>query len=252
MSEEWTLRWEIYPKREHLEVNPGMSTLFCFCDDGEAIKTAMSRIERWLKKSHYEVEAFWPDAYLDEYTVQVKKATKVAEKIIVVPAWCDDAIIIRISESDIYDKLKGPIYKDFGNDIVWVASVNHTKTSFALEGFEGKGTMLVGTLDRPEENQLHLYKFYEFRVGRKLAAKALVNYVNGEMAETGPTIEMLEVRKSWQGKGIARKLLKKIEEDAKYEGFIKIWSSDDRLAMDFWEHMGYEMDLDEGYKWLIE
>ncbi|MBI0582169.1 MAG: GNAT family N-acetyltransferase [Methanomassiliicoccales archaeon] len=94
------------------------------------------------------------------------------------------------------------------------------------------------------------YKFYELLQLREPIAKALVNHVNWKMCQTGPSIEMFEVREEHRGKGLGRRLLERIEEDARHDGFTCIRSTHDRSAPGFWKHMGYELDLDEGRKGL--
>ncbi|MHB8568495.1 MAG: GNAT family N-acetyltransferase [Nitrososphaerales archaeon] len=91
--------------------------------------------------------------------------------------------------------------------------------------------------------------FCNFRLQKKLIAKALLGYVDGEMEKNAPTIIMMEVLKEYQNKGFGTKILKWIETDATKQGFDRIWASDTQ-SLYFWKKRGYEIDIDEGVKYL--
>jgi GNAT superfamily N-acetyltransferase len=53
---------------------------------------------------------------------------------------------------------------------------------------------------------------FELKKGEKVICKALCSYSNAEMDASGPTIELLETAKEWQGHGYAKELLTFMEQ----------------------------------------
>lgn len=158
----------------------------------------------------------------------------------------NDAVILRVSNESLSKRLERPLSESAAGDNR-VANVEHGTRVFAIDGWEGEGTVRTGTLG-PESNRLVPYKFYAFWQRDEVIAKALVNHVNLKLEQTGPSIEMFEVREEHRGRGLGRRLLERVEEDARHDGFACVRSTHDRSALGFWKHMGYELDLDEGRK----
>ena len=74
-------------------------------------------------------------------------------------------------------------------------------------------------------------------------------YRDFEMAETCPTISKFEVAVGMKGKGYGKKIIHAIEEMLRDQGFNKLWLEQTE-SMGFWRKMGYEIDIDEGWKYL--
>ena len=94
------------------------------------------------------------------------------------------------------------------------------------------------------------YKFIELRSNRRLLAKMLVSHFNAAMNEAVPTMEMLEVVKEERGKGIGSAMIGFVEEEARQEGFDRVWGTDAERSMELLEKLGYEFDAEEGRKHL--
>ena len=88
---------------------------------------------------------------------------------------------------------------------------------------------------------------YEFYLDKKLIAQFTMYYLNSEMDDVNPTIEDFEVNNESYKEIIVRG----IEERVERQGFEKIWLTNYigyPPETDFWCKMGYEFDIDEGYK----
>ena len=76
-------------------------------------------------------------------------------------------------------------------------------------------------------------------------------YRNDEMNETGPTIDKFEVVVGMRGKGYGEKIITTIEKRVADQGFIKLMLQQEVTeSASFWKKLGYETDIDEGYKYL--
>jgi GNAT superfamily N-acetyltransferase len=62
---------------------------------------------------------------------------------------------------------------------------------------------------------------------------------------------MLEVLEEYRNRGLGKKILKWVENLAQKQGFDRIWASD-TTSMYFWQTNGYDIDIDEGLKYLDE
>lgn len=245
--EKWTLRWENYPGPDRLESIQGTSTIIFYVAES-AVHLTLAAAERWLIAHGFTVEPLRDDHGIAEgETAWI--ATRGPDTVLYSSSY-SDAIILRVSDEGISKRLEMLLSESAGNGFHSVAKVEHGTRVFAIDGWEGEGTVRTGTL-RPEGNRLVPYKFYAFWQRDEVLAKALVNHINLKMEQTGPSIEMFEVREAYRGRGLGRRLLERVEEDARHDGFACVRSTHDRSALGFWKHMGYELDLDEGRKGLL-
>ena len=88
---------------------------------------------------------------------------------------------------------------------------------------------------------------YEFYLDKKLIAELIMTYKNSEMNDTKPTIEDFEV----ENESYKETIVQGIESRLSEQGFQGIWLTNYTgypPETDFWCKMGYEFDIDEGYK----
>lgn len=158
-----------------------------------------------------------------------------------------DAIIMKCS-SDESPKI-AEYFEEDDSRLEFVGEVRHGKREWPVYNTKMKMSSLSGNLRIPRELDFIPWTFYRVTADRSLIAKAVVQYFNLEETDCAPTIELIEVVKGRTGKGIGRRVLEEIEEDMLDRRFDRMWATDMKSA-GFWERMGYEFDLEEGFKYL--
>ena len=158
----------------------------------------------------------------------------------------EDCIIFRISEDDVASTGYNMIKNYFEERLIFPAEVNHGKEEFSIHD-----TKIIAKSWTWDDTPITYQPtaFFKFYLDKKLIAKMYMLYRDFEMAETCPTISKFEVAVGMKGKGYGKKIIHAIEERLIDQGFNKLWLEQTE-SMGFWRKMGYEIDIDEGWKYL--
>ena len=135
--------------------------------------------------------------------------------------------------------------------VVFAGTVSHGTSRFQLKEF-GTITERVGVVMEGGYPDLYPYKFLSLRRNRRLIAKMLVSHYNHEITEASPTMEILEVVEGERGKGVGRSMIELVENEARDDGFDRVWGTDAELSMKLLKKLGYDFDLEDGVKYLWE
>ena len=159
----------------------------------------------------------------------------------------EDCIIFRISEDDVASTGYNMIKNYFEERFIFPAEVNHGEEEFSIH--DTKIIAKSWTWEWKMDDMFFPNTFFKFYLDKKLIAKMYLLYKDPEMGETGPTISKFEVAAGMKGKGYGKKIIHAIEERLIDQGFNKLWLEQTE-SMGFWRKMGYEIDIDEGWKYL--
>ncbi|QLH08820.1 hypothetical protein DSQ19_04375 [Candidatus Nitrosotenuis sp. DW1] len=200
----------------------------------------IDELASFLKGKNYSVEEELIDGIIRRLNVVHEKQ----EISILEPN--DNWAVLRVN-SDLTESIIDLAYKKFEKEIFSVGKVPHISKEQSLKS----KNFVVKSRSGLHESSDNLTPYSYFRLfeNNTLIAEALLEYFNGEMGEFEPTILLIEVDSKYREKGIGKKFLQFIECEMVRCGFAKIWSSDTQ-TMDFWEKMGYDIDIDEGEKYL--
>jgi len=253
MHKKWSLGWKSYTSLREITSDGNMVTFVSELEDEPTMKDTLSRFRDVLIKNGLEIQevkssADYPDclAARKENTIKIVFNETDWKSITVTCFDNDSAQMISKFFDDLYS----------ASDVfpVFVAQIKHENASFTLKRTKLKGFLRTGVL-RSETNDLSRFLYPEtfltFWLGREIVAKVLLGYHNGEMNESVASIVMLEVLEEYRNRGLGKKILKWVENLAQKQGFDRIWASD-TTSMYFWQTNGYDIDIDEGLKYLDE
>ena len=229
------LQWPDNPKKSNGAVmDERTSTYFIFLDK---VKEDFNSFKDWAKTKSITVN----------YSNDTYKISSVGKSIAIVQTF-DGGILLRISQDDVTIPYCNMII-DFFENYYALGKVRHGETEFPIE----KTNIIAKswTWDHDDQANVIPLTFFEFTLDKKLIAKMNLIYFNWEMCEMCPTISLFEVAKGLKRKGYGKKIINSIEEWLKNQGFFKLFLEDTK-SPDFWRKMGYTIDIDEGYKYLLD
>ena len=154
---------------------------------------------------------------------------------------------VELSSETSRKKVRELLIDQAGGRVSLKAEVCHGNRFFKLDGTDGHGEVRVGNGNINGWPDHSLYKFYEFRQNGAIVAKALIGHCEKDL-RTAPAIELLEVAKEHQLKRIGTKIVELIENEARAEGFDRIWANNITRAVDFWERLDYKEVIGDGTK----
>ena len=232
------LQWkDNIEKSEGRIMDKNVWTFFFFFEKPNAEPEFNSFID-WVKKKSMTVKD-------SEHKYEISSRDKT---IATAETW-EDCIVFRISKDDVMTPYFDMIRDYFEERFVDTAVVRHGEDEFPIHGTKvvAKSWTWCCNLSDAIILPKTLFKFY---LGKKLIAKMYMLYTDFEMDETGPTVSKFEVAAGMKGKGYGKKIIHTIEERLMNQGFAKLWLEDTK-SVGFWRKMGYEIDIDEGWKYLL-
>jgi GNAT superfamily N-acetyltransferase len=238
MEDGFALNWDMYPQYEQVEINPNLSTLLITFKDNMADKIIDAFIDS-IKEKNYQIKEELIDG---EYRqVLINKSNSIYA--IVSPMF---NFLISRNYLNLGNGFVRYIESHFAEQIKEIVSILHIEQTKELES-DLQIKYRSGT--NPTKDDLTPYTYFILFQKKEVVGRALLEYFNYEMGDLAPTILMIEVDENQQGLGLGKKFLNFIECEMINLGFSKIWSSDTQ-NMEFWEKMGYDIDIDEGFKHL--
>ncbi len=205
----------------------------------------LSMFKEWVASIGYQVKVSGNNK--DTYQ-PLFQANKGADSILIKQGYSDFFAIRMQKDHSESDKIVSWLY-DRG-ECNYVGQIDDGKRSFDLRKRKLTVHELTGmTQASLNESEILPATFYVLKMSGLRIGKALLEYYNSEMVESGPTIILIEILKEYQGRGYGKIFLDFIEQHACDSGFLRIWASDTN-SMWFWEKAGYDIDIDEGVKWL--
>lgn len=244
----WTLGWKHYVRRGMIKAVPDVVTYIIGWDPYDKLDAARAGLFKEALQKEGLRQQPHPGAWNEKGRVMdVLQGTRTVALYEIDTTFGD--IVVRCISGKLQGVFDRLVEGDLTEDAMFAGKVVHGERCFRLRSVPAAGTVVTGVVDQ-NEIYLYPYKFYELRTEEELIAKALVSHFNHEMAESAPTIELIEVVNGLRGYGIGKKLVSLIERHSLNEGFDRIWATDAGTSVSFWEHMGYDFDLDEGMKYL--
>ena len=236
-QDRWELTWENYPDHSKVVTDGNLVTFVVGFGSSDLSASAVVSFQSWLEKS--------------SYSVALRGETLVAT------SHESGAILFRDDHSWVPIRCqRGRTRKgvrawldDQASSTVFIGEVIHGVKRKKLTGF-GTLNVYTGIVGDGMDANPYPYKFIELRSNRRLLAKMLVSHFNAAMNEAVPTMEILEVVKEERGKGIGSAMIGFVEEEARQEGFDRVWGTDAERSMELLEKLGYEFDAEEGRKHL--
>ena len=125
--------------------------------------------------------------------------------------------------------------------------INHSEEKFFI--WKSKLNVSVRTGVSKNSKDWLPYSFWNIYQGNNFVSKALIGFNAIEMCDSAPTILMFEVFPNYRRKGFGEKIIRGIEYYMYDYGFAKI-RLENTKAIPFWKKLGYEIDIDEGEKYL--
>ncbi len=238
MDRVWSLGW--YVRKEDIHVDPYYSTRFIEHDNDDECHASLHAIIDRLREIGTDIAPLETEfEFAERYEAQLGSDT-------VLLGNHNSILLVGCVQSFLQEYVHA-ISVEYG---FMYYEMSHGKKSFRIKDVAGEGSVYTG---HKAEDDLFPCKYFELKKGRLLIAKAYVPYYNGAMDELGPTIELLEVRRDMQGKGVGRKLVRFIEKEAREEGFDVIYVTDANKGYSFFKKMGYTLDdglNEEGWRYL--
>jgi GNAT superfamily N-acetyltransferase len=256
MTRKWQLSWRMpwLPRKSEIQVDPSVTTFVARYASNPKASSTFRELSRHLEKESLECKTeAWKDK--EEYDfVRLIGSARGSTKVIA--GFDGQTIMLRCMDPNLLRRLRKIMdeLSDADDDQAleqFVGEVWHAKQRLTIEDHGIKGVRWSGVSKKSDNLLFNLFTYYEFRVGPRLVAKALLSYRNGEMMEYGPTIELVEVTEHHKSKGIGTAVVREIEDTAMAMGFDRIWVTDaGPSSVGFWEKMGYDVDFDECFKYL--
>jgi len=240
MSEPDSLNWDIYPAFEDIRIDSGYTTIMGLRSD--PIERLPELFE--ICKKEFPKSTFIQSDYAPE--IIIKNSHVVATASV-----CYNCITVKVHESS--QILKKILENFFVNDNVldiedeFFVEINHEeslvdfkKNNLSAKSKSGYGKYL-------DENELFTFlKFYSNKVH---VADMLIGYQASEMDECTATILMFEVFSEYQRTGLGKDIMSETECLILKQGFSKL-RLENTQSMEFWIKLGYDIDIDEGEKYL--
>lgn len=227
----------MYPQYEQVEINPKLSTLLITLKHDISDKIMSEFVESI--KENYEIKDESPDGE-SRYTL-IYDSNSIYATI---------STMFNFLFARFHYKLENRFVRyvtsHFNEEIKEIVSIVHIEQIKELE-LDLQIKYRSGT--NPAKDDLTPYSYFILFKKNEIVGKALLEYFNYEMGELAPTIIMIEIDANQRGLGLGKKFLNLIEIEMMNLGFSKIWSSDTQ-SVEFWRKMGYEIDIDEGWKFL--
>ncbi len=247
----WSLNWEKYVGRSRIDTSGKCVTVVFGFESSQACQNELLSLKAWLKSKGYSLgrKVLRDPRSPHDQGFSVTLARLDSEVVSIVEGYNND-MLVRCSRGRSYRDVRSFSLGFRTRRVVFCAEVKHGIRRRAL-GRIGTLTEYVG-YDRNDAMEFYPYKFMELRKDKSLIAKALVSHFNLEMSESAPTMELLEVVKAHQRKGIGTSIVRLIEKEVKREGYNKIWGTDASLSYKFLKKLGYTFDLDEGEKYFTQ
>jgi GNAT superfamily N-acetyltransferase len=217
-----TLAWENFIHRDQIMADPGFTTMVIRYNMGRVRDERLSHFEKWS---------------VGEGSPKIVRVTSVGA----------EDLQVELSSETNRKKVRELLIDQVGSSVMLKAEVRHGNRFFKLDGAEGQGEVRVGNGDVIGWPDHSPYKFYEFRQNGTIVAKALIGHCE-KYLKTAPAIELLEVAKEHQLRRIGTKIVELIEDEARADGFERIWANNISRAVDFWERLDYKEVRGDGTK----
>lgn len=246
LEDGFELGWAEYTKLSEIDINPDRTSFIVKYFKTNIRDERVKFLEFWFIPQGFSIE----DSSCLQDGFPVTQASLNSKTAFFFAGLWNNELIIRCLDRKYLDQIREFLncYHDV-REVEYQAEIPHGVKSFKIG--EYIGMEYSGVKDSENTIELYPFKFYEVKKRNLVIAKAIVSYYNGEMSDTAPNIELIEVVKRYRGKGIGKELVRFIEEQAKSEGFNHILVEDMNTSLGFWESLGYEVDIDEARKDLV-
>jgi GNAT superfamily N-acetyltransferase len=246
LEDGFELGWAEYTKLSEIDINPDRTSFIVKYFKTNIRDERVKFLEFWFIPQGFSIE----DSSCLQDGFPVTQASLDSKTAFFFAGLWNNELIIRCLDRKYLDQIREFLncYHDV-REVEYQAEIPHGVKSFKIG--EYIGMEYSGIKDSENTIELYPFKFYEVKKRNLIIAKAIVSYYNGEMSDTAPNIELIEVVKRYRGKGIGKELVRFIEEQAKSEGFNHILVEDMNTSLGFWESLGYEVDIDEARKDLV-
>lgn len=232
------LNWDLYPNYDEITINPEISTsIFSF--ESDVSESVYEKVLSFLKNNdcQFKEESIDGEIRIAKILNQNDIEIGIIEPFL---SW-----LIIVIDNKTSQLLHNFIYESYEKEIRSCGAIEHTECIKIIK--EKNYVIKIRTGTNKSSDVITPYSFFELYHNNRLLAKAILEYYNGEMGVFEPTILLIEVQENNRQKGIGRYFLRFIECYLAKCGFISIWSSDTK-TIEFWEKMGYDIDIDEGLK----
>jgi GNAT superfamily N-acetyltransferase len=245
LDDGFELGWSDYTKPSEINTNPNWTSFIIKYFQTKIRDERLKFLGTWFIPQGFRIE----DSSKLQDDLPVTQASMGFETAFFFAGLWNNELVIRCLDRKYLDPIREFLtcYLDV-REVEYHAEVPNGVKSFKIGGYIG--TEYSGVKDSENQIELYPFKFYEVKKGEFVLAWSLVSFYNGEMGDTAPNIEVIEVLKRYRGKGIGKELVRFIEEQAKAEGFNHIRVEDMDTSIGFWEKIGDEIDIDEAVKYL--
>jgi GNAT superfamily N-acetyltransferase len=241
----WDLAWKNYTRGNEIVPQKGMVTYEVIYGSLADAGEHFSDFRVWLANAGYQVKVSEKSKDNNQPLFQADKAGT----SFLMKEGYDDFFAVRMpKDHPESDKIVSWFYDQGECD--YVGEVDDGKRSFEVRQSKLTIQELTGvTQTNLNQSEILPATFYVLKLSGRRIGKALLEYYNSEMVESGATIIMIEILEEYRGRGYGKIFLEFIEQHVCDSGFPRIWASDTK-SMWFWEKAGYDIDIDEGEKWL--
>lgn len=230
-----SLNWDIYTTFEQIKPESSIVTYFLYPKD-ELNDSILNDCKIWFDKIGYSTHV-----NSEEHEYDVLEISNRDEKLAYLYHLMDCLIIQQISKES--SLVLNFIDNNSFFKLDFLAQVPHIETEENIEDYIVK--YRTGVFDN--DSELLPRTFFHLTYNNQLLGKALLEYFEGEFGSIGSTLLMFEIEEEFREMGFGQLLSQFIEKKMKHYGFDILYLSDTR-SMKFWKKMGYEIDIDEGWK----
>jgi|GEM_PF-5030438 GNAT superfamily N-acetyltransferase len=237
MSDVETLNWESYPNFHNIQTDSGFTVLIGRHGDDadEQVTQLYEKCKKYFPNSTFREVEYRPE-------IIIQNRDKIAN--ITTTYNC-----IRVRFFTESKQLQEILYEECLEDSKFFVEIPHKEISHEFK--KTSITAISKTGYQFHQDETELFSFWKFSLNGAMVAEMLMNYCAHEMGECTATILLFEVIPEFRNKGLGKKIISEIECFVFKEGFVNL-RLDNTQSMEFWEKLGYEIDLDEGDKDLTD
>jgi GNAT superfamily N-acetyltransferase len=232
------LAWKGYPSFDDIIIDE-TSTLFINlgCD---ASQEAFTHLQSWAAKNYPQSKLLKGEYDNDSF--------RIINKSDVAISFCvNNCLVVRFLNPDLKTELYNYLEKTYSLGSESFVEIKHIEEKFSIWNSKMKVISRTGVIK--DEKDWLPYSFWKIYKGKNFISRALIGFRALEMSECAPTILMFDVMPKFRRKGFGREIVTGIEYYMCENGCTKLRLENTKAIL-FWQKLGYDIDIDEGEKYL--
>jgi len=234
------LGWENYTKFEDIVPN-GNSTHIIRLRDHEIVEKEINKIRQDFENKEFQTEYFTAKYEWDFLKIFSDK------KEIAIVFRLENCLSVKLYKTKFEKQLEEYFFENYGEEAEFFGEVNHIEETIKLKNSKISAKIRTGNLKK--DSSWEPSSFLNFYINGDHIGKALIRFHASEMNDCGPTIMMFEIFPEFRHQGYGSEIMYGIEYYMFWKNF-SLMRLDNTKTIPFWVNLGYDIDIDEGEKYL--